>query len=362
LTIATRPQVIVVSTEFFAPGGVQYVSRQAVAALKQVADVQAWALCDRGVPPGDPLAGVRFRFAAGRDWQMGRWATTAAMTNDERSILLLMHLNLTPIAVPWLARGRRVMVFLHGVEAWRRLSRPQQFVLSRAELLANSQYTADRFAELNPGLAKQPVHICALGVADAAPSTADVASPQIALTVSRLSAEDRYKGHDRLIRLWPAIRAQAPGATLVIVGDGDDRHRLEALARDVVEPDAVRFAGLVSEADLVGWYSRCAFFVLLSGREGFGLVFLEAMRAAKACVSVSGAQDAIIEDGVTGLILDADDQRAIAAIARLFTDRQRRDELGANGRRRFLAEFTAERFSERLRAHVLGAGATDRVA
>jgi phosphatidylinositol alpha-1,6-mannosyltransferase len=360
--MSTRPHVIVASTEFFAPGGVQYVSRQAVAALKDVADVQAWALCDRAVPPGDPLAGVRFRFASGRDWQMGRWATTAAMTNDEHSVLLLMHLNLAPIAVPWLASGRRVVIFLHGVEAWRRLSRPQQFVLSRADLLANSRYTAAKFAELNPELAHQPVRVCALGVADLATTTDEAASPKIALTVSRLSAEDRYKGHDRLIRLWPAVRAQVPGATLVIVGDGDDRQRLEALARDVVEPGAVRFAGRVSEADLVGWYSRSAFFVLLSGREGFGLVFLEAMRAARACVTVSGAQDAIIEDGVTGLIVDADDQRATDAVVRLFRDPQLRDELGANGRRRFLAEFTLERFSERLRALVVGAGTTDRAA
>ena len=131
---AAGRHVIVASTEFFAPGGVQYVSREAVRALKGAADVQAWALCDRAVPSGDPLEGVRFRFAAGRDWQMGRWATTAAMTNDERSILLLMHLNLAPIAVPWLARGRRVVVFLHGVEAWRRLSRTQHLVLSRADL------------------------------------------------------------------------------------------------------------------------------------------------------------------------------------------------------------------------------------
>ncbi len=273
-----------------------------------------------------------------------------------------MHLNLAPIAVPWLARGRRVVVFLHGVEAWRRLSRPQQFVLSRADLLANSQYTADKFAELNPELAEQPVRICALGVADLATAHCAAASPEIALTVSRLSREDRYKGHDRLIRLWPAIRAQVPGATLVIVGDGDDRPRLEALARDVVEPGAVRFEGRVSEADLVDWYARSAFFILLSGREGFGLVFLEAMRAAKACVSVRGAQDAIIEDGMTGLIVDSDDQRASAAIARLFRDRQLRDALGANGRRRFLAEFTVERFGERLRALVLGAGSTDRAA
>ncbi len=110
------------------------------------------------------------------------------------------------------------------------------------------------------------------------------------------------------------------------------------------------------------WYDRSAFFVLLSEREGFGLVFLEAMRAAKTCVSVHGAQDSIIQDGVTGLIVDQDDEHAARAIARLFCDARLRDELGAAGRRRFLAEFTLERFSARIRGLVGGGSETDRAA
>jgi phosphatidylinositol alpha-1,6-mannosyltransferase len=186
---------------------------------------------------------------------------------------------------------------------------------------------------------------------------------EFALMVSRLSSEDRYKGHDAVLRAWPAIRAQAPDAELVIVGDGDDRPRLERLARELGLDPAVRFAGRVSDAELAGWYAQSAFFLLPSALEGFGLVFLEAMRASKACVSGPGAPETIVEDGTTGYIVAADDaDRLTEIVVRLFRDRTLRERLGANGRARFLHEFTAEHFAERLRALVIGRGTTDRAA
>ena len=46
-----------------------------------------------------------------------------------------------------------------------------------------------------------------------------------------MSVEERYKGHDLLIDLWPRIRRAAPQAVLVVAGEGDDRSRLEQKAR-----------------------------------------------------------------------------------------------------------------------------------
>jgi phosphatidyl-myo-inositol dimannoside synthase len=358
-------RAIVAATGFFATGGIERVCRQVVAVLGRDVDVEAWSLCDAPLPAGEALEGsVRFRGAGGRDWQLGRWAVSAAVGGAGEPVLLLMHLHLAPLAIPWLARGRRVVVFLYGIEAWRPLSTVQEFVLSRADLVAISRHTADRFVQTNPALSHKQIHICALGIAADA-STADGRDRErgFALMVSRLSSEDRYKGHDGVIRAWPAIRAQASGAALVIVGDGDDRPRLEGLVRDLGLEQAVRFAGRVTDAELAGWYERSAFFLLPSALEGFGLVFLEAMRASKACVSGPGAPEAIVEDGRTGFIVSPDATDRLTEIAvQLFRDTDLRERLGANGRAKFLHEFTADIFAERLRALVIGPGQTDRAA
>jgi glycosyltransferase involved in cell wall biosynthesis len=185
----------------------------------------------------------------------------------------------------------------------------------------------------------------------ALPVAANVAN-DTALMVSRMSSEDAYKGHERLIRAWPSVKARVPNARLVLVGEGDDRRRLEAIAAELGVAGAVRFAGLVTDEELAGWYQHCTFFVLPSDGEGFGLVFLEAMRAGKACIGGPGAPAEIVEDGVTGLIIPSrpsrGDDALVDALSRLVLDDELRDRLGRNGQARFRQTFTARHFTDRL--------------
>src|SRR5258705_3836059 len=131
-----------------------------------------------------------------------------------------MHVHVAPIAIPMLLRGARATMFLLGVEVWRPLTAGERFVADRCErLIAISRHTADRFTEANPYFAGRPIEVCYPGIAaearqslPALPVTNDTA-----LMVSRMTAEDAYKGHERLIRAWPAVKARVPCATLVIV-------------------------------------------------------------------------------------------------------------------------------------------------
>ena len=91
----------------------------------------------------------------------------------------------------------------------------------------------------------------------------------------------------------------------------------------------MRFLGRVSDQALDALYRDCAFFVMPSRDEGFGLVFLEAMRAGKACIGGAGAAAEVIEDGVTGLVVDAAEPDEVAkAVVRLFLEP---DDAGAHG-------------------------------
>src|SRR5262249_54088385 len=160
-------------------------------------------------------------------------------------------------------------------------------------------HTARRFRAANPDLADRPIEICQLAVRerDPAPVSFEPAVPcagPFALIVGRMMAEERYKGHDLLIDIWPSVVAAVPGAGLVVVGDGDDRARLHARAASL--GDRVSFTGHVSDGALARLYRDCAFFVMPSRDEGFGLVFLEAMQAGKACIGAMGAAAEVISD------------------------------------------------------------------
>jgi phosphatidyl-myo-inositol dimannoside synthase len=260
------------------------------------------------------------------------------------------HLHLAPAAALLGWHGGRVTTVLCGIEAWVPLRTTEAWALSRSALIAISHHTAARFKEANPAFASKDVIVCHPGLPDQAASHG-VSSPDgsPALIVARMSADERYKGHDQLLELWSGLLARSPAARLVVAGDGDDRPRLEARARSMGLSDVVTFVGRVPDTELAALYERCSFLVMPSRDEGFGLVFLEAMRKAKACIGARGAAAEIIQHEVTGLVVDPASTRDLpAAVQRLFDDPAACRGFGRAGRERFLSTFTDACFRARF--------------
>ncbi len=129
-------------------------------------------------------------------------------------------------------------------------------------------------------------------------------------TIARLVAS---KGIDRLIRSLPAIRLVAPATRLLIVGDGEERSRLEALAREQGVGRAVHFAGTLPDTHAA--LSLMDVFVFLPAeREGFGLSLLEAMAARRPIVAVrqGGGATWVLDESRVGLAVEPDDPVALA--------------------------------------------------
>ena len=127
------------------------------------------------------------------------------------------------------------------------------------------------------------------------------------MTVSRLASSERYKGNDRVIRALPQVLLKHPETIYVIVGDGDDRPRLEALAAEVGVTEKVRFVGQVKPEELPDHFRLADVFVMPSTGEGFGIVFLEAM--ATGIPVIGGNRDGSLDplaDGVLGRAVDPD--------------------------------------------------------
>jgi phosphatidylinositol alpha-1,6-mannosyltransferase len=181
--------------------------------------------------------------------------------------------------------------------------------------------------------------------------------PASVLIVGRMSSSERYKGHDALLDIWPDVVREMPDARLEIVGQGDDRARLEAKAAQLGIARRASFVGQVDDRELTRRYEACSVFVMPSGNEGFGFVFLEAMRAARPCIGASGAASEIIAHERTGLLVDPGDRTQLyQAVLRLLRDRPEAERMGACGRRRFLEAFTEARFRARF-ATAIGAEA-----
>ena len=305
----------------------------------------------------DPPSMTRFGHAdvRGADGSSSRFVAAAlrrAASADRRTTVILTHLHLAPAALAFTARGASLATMLCGVEAWKPLNRLQRAALDRAErLIAISQFTRDGFQKANPRFADRAVDICHLGV-ELLPGAdhADVGPPS-ALIVGRMAGDERYKGHDPLLDIWRDVAAAVPGASLRIVGDGDDRSRLEQKAAALNLGEQVVFLGRLDEGALHREYERCTAFVMPSRDEGFGFVFVEAMRAARACVGSRGAAAEIIADGETGLLVEPGDRAQLfQGVVRMLGDRTATEMMGARGRVRFLQQFTEERFRERFTA------------
>jgi glycosyltransferase involved in cell wall biosynthesis len=170
------------------------------------------------------------------------------------------------------------------------------------------------------------------------PSESDVI-----LAVARLTA---WKGIDTLIAALAALREQRPNATLVVVGDGPDRARLESLAVRAGE-GAVRFTGEAPRAEVALHLRAASILALCSGYEGLSHVLLEAMVAGVPIVaSAVGGNLELVRDGETGLLVPFGDVEATrAALARLLEDEALSRRLAACARAE-AAERTVDRMVE----------------
>ena len=274
----------------------------------------------------------------------------ALSLSRDAKLIICGHVAQLPVA--WLASllrpGLRYMLVAHGIEVWRPFTFWERRALKGAHrILCVSEFTRrellkhirldERRLVIVPN-ALDPL------LEPGADATAISTSQPVILTVSRLSPEDRYKGIDHLIAAMPAILAAAPGTKLRVIGRGDDAHRLQDLAREHKLGGAVEFAGFVSDEQLRHEFARCTLFAWPSQKEGFGLVYLEAMAAGKPCLAANegGAPEVVTPE--SGMLVPYGEIPAIAAACLQMLTKK----WDPPAVRACASEFSYPRFRERL--------------
>lgn len=137
-----------------------------------------------------------------------------------------------------------------------------------------------------------------------------------------------------LLKAFSRFKRIVKNAVLVFVGDGEDRKELEELANKLKVSDSVIFTGW--RTDAVSSMERFDVFVLPSVREPFGIVILEAMSLGIPVIGAdSGGIPEIIRDGRDGLLfINNDGDSLFDRLFYIYKNKDRRIELGENGRKR----------------------------
>jgi phosphatidyl-myo-inositol dimannoside synthase len=353
--VADLRRAIVIGPQFAGDDGVSELGRQVIQALAidPATHVLVRSLHDRTSPA---LHGVPYEFtsALSSRTRLGSMIVGDAARVSGPDLVVVLHSHFLPVALPLIVRGASLTAILIGIEVWRPLTRLERVALSRAsQIVAISSHTRERFLEANPSATNHPIVVCHPAVPHQGEMAARVVAPGFALMVGRMSRGERYKGHDTALDAWSRVLSSHPDARLVVAGEGDDGQRLQEKAQALGLSASVTFLGHVDRAQLGRLYADAAFFVMPSRDEGFGFVYLEAMRAGKPCVACDGAAAELLEHQQTGELVRFDHVEDLAAACtRLFADREACARMGraAAGtvQQRFLMGHFVERFRSAL--------------
>lgn len=273
----------------------------------------------------------------------------------------ILHIHMPNVSAFWallLLPARRIPWVVHwhsDVEPSRlrislRLGYPHYFIFERA-LLERADciiVTSPQYLEASKPLERWAIkcHVVPLGVAPgrlpaiAPGETAGLWSGK-ALRILAVGRLAYYKGFETLVR---AVLG-APGLELVLVGEGEERGRLEKLLADSGNPPSVRLLGEADDATVHRLMASCDVFCLpsLERTEAFGLVLLEAMRYGKP-LAVSNLPGSgmtwVARDGQNAVLVAPEDvdawRAALLALARAPAQRELMGRLGAE---RYEREF-----------------------
>jgi glycosyltransferase involved in cell wall biosynthesis len=275
--------------------------------------------------------------------------------------VLVEDINKVPLYTPrWGARRVLALIpHLFGTTAFQEvplpmaamvwaMERPLTRVYRSVPFEAISESTATDLARR--GIPRSQIRVIYPGI-DAETYTPDPSRRAAEPLFVYLGRLKRYKRVDLIIRAFAALRH--PTARLVIAGTGDDRPRLEALARSLDLGDRVRFLGFIDDLRKRALLREAWALAFTSPKEGWGITNFEAAACATPVVaSDSPGLRESVRDGETGFLVPHGDVAALAsAFRRLAETPALVATLGANARR-FAQQFTWEAAARQTEEHL----------
>ncbi len=241
-------------------------------------------------------------------------------------------------------------VWVHGWELWHGPKSKHLRALAGADLiLANSSYTLVRAGNVLSTV--NDVRVCQLGTPEDSPP-AIVGPSDGPPTVMLLGRADELfaKGHDILIDIWPHVVSAVPDAQLLFVGGGVALDKVRDLVAASPARRAIEVAGFVPDEGLENYWRRTTVFAMPGFAEGFGLVYVDAMRRGLPIVASTedGGQEVNV-DGRTGFNIPRSNKRRLTdVLVSLLRNRDYARSLGMAGHACWREQYAFSAFCKRL--------------
>ncbi len=178
------------------------------------------------------------------------------------------------------------------------------------------------------------------------PASAPEQTPTILIVGNLLAG----KGHELVLRAFARIKDSHPGLQCRMIGEGADRERFAALARDLAISEQVHFLGRQSRADVADAMRNCTIFVLPSRYEGLGCVYLEAMASGKPAIACWGQGiDEVIDHAKNSWLIPIDGlEELVQGLQILLGDLDLRGRIGSAARQTILDKLTLSHQAQNL--------------
>lgn len=244
-------------------------------------------------------------------------------------IIILSHVNLLTVGyfIKLFSPKTKVILIAHGIEVWssfpgwkkRMLQRCDQVIpvsdFTKKKMMEMYQLPEQKFTILNncldpflppPKQTKKDNSLLARYGMNA--------SDMVLLTLTRLASKEKYKGYDQVIQAVYELRNTHPAIKYLLVGkyDATEKARLDAIIKRLGLQNQVVFSGFIADEELAAHYALADVYIMPSQKEGFGIVFIEAMFYGKPVIAGNkdGSADAL-KNGNLGLLVDPDNQQQI---------------------------------------------------
>jgi L-malate glycosyltransferase len=217
-------------------------------------------------------------------------------------------------------------------------------------IIAVSQSTADALVR-RWGVPASRVHVVPNGI-ELPPEPADGVAPPRDIDLIYAGRFVPTKNIGDLIDIVARLHAARVVSRVALVGEGPLWDEMVAKARAAGLADVIEFTGRKGNAEVLDLLRRSRVFFHASSREGFPVVMVEAMACGLPVVAyrIPGVVD-VIDDGVTGVLVNERDTAAHAAACRRFLeDATERERLAVAGRKRVVTSLTLATMTDRVGA------------
>ncbi|MFN8416206.1 MAG: glycosyltransferase family 4 protein [Cytophagaceae bacterium] len=303
---------------------------------------------------------VKFVFANG---SVFRFLILAFYHSSFSKKVIFGHVNLIfPLAILLkLFLFKKIVLITHGIDIWRPLSLPiKSSLYFITKVWTVSTYTQRKIVDFYPFL-KNKIEILYNTIPDQMLIDVEKASSEylrefynipkenkIILSVSRVTTTEHGKGYDKVLEVLPEILNQQK-VTYVLAGKAEEGElfRLKQKVKELGVEQYVVFTNYISDKDLASVYASCDVFVLPSSKEGFGIVFIEALLHGKPVIAGNkdGSVDAL-QFGETGFLVNPDNKSEISnTVSGVLSGKY---QLKGDSRKKTLDKFGFDSFRNQL--------------